>query len=188
MNFMYNLTRFLLLFFMLLLGVGCQQKEEARRPLTQSKSSSINSSIERNIEVIKDEESLFKNYISKDIINTYINSKNGFWYTYIKRRLKDSIRPGTGDLVNYTYAIHSINDSLIYSKNEVGNLTYRVDKENILPVLRHGLKIMKPNETIKILSPSTLAYGYVGDQKKIKKNQPLIFTITLLSIEYKTNY
>lgn len=185
---MYNSIRFSLLFLMLLLSIGCQQKEEARRPLTQSKLSSINTSIERNIEVVKDEEGFFKNYIATDTSNTYTNSKNGFWYTYIARQLKDSIRPQTGDLVNYTYAVHSINDSLIYSNNEIGNLTYRIDKEDILPILRHSLKMMKANETIKVLSPSALAYGYVGDQKKIKKNQPLIFTITLLSIEYKTNY
>ncbi|PJC60215.1 MAG: gliding motility-associated peptidyl-prolyl isomerase GldI, partial [Flavobacteriales bacterium CG_4_9_14_0_2_um_filter_35_242] len=48
--------------------------------------------------------------------------------------------------------------------------------------LQNGLKLMKENEEVMFLFPSFLAYGVLGDRKKIKTNQPLIYTVYLKKI------
>lgn len=180
---MFKCIKFLGFPILLSLFVSCAQNEPARKPISKSKENVIHSSAKMNMELIKSEEDLITNYIDSHSENTYINSKNGFWYTYLKRELKDSIRPIAGNTVVYTYNISTLQDSVLYTKNDIGTLNYLVDKEDILPVLRHSLKLMKSNESIKVVTPSILAYSYLGDKQKIDKNQPLIFTIELQSIE-----
>jgi FKBP-type peptidyl-prolyl cis-trans isomerase len=45
--------------------------------------------------------------------------------------------------------------------------------------LRDGIKLMRKNEKVTFLFPSHMAYGYRGDTKRIKTNQPIICTVTL---------
>lgn len=188
MNFMFKAFKYgMFAVISATLFFACQQKEQAQKPISQSKENIIKNSVTRNKEVITNEETLISNYIKGNKALEFNNSQLGFKYAYINRRVKDSIRPTLGDTVQYTYEISSIADSIIYTQKEIGNLTYEVDKQDILPILRNGLRMMKAKETIKVVTPSTLAYGYLGDQNKIAKNQPLIFTITLESIT-KTNF
>ncbi|MDR0229516.1 MAG: gliding motility-associated peptidyl-prolyl isomerase GldI [Flavobacteriaceae bacterium] len=185
---MFNTAKYIVLaVFSAIFFVACQQKEEAQKPISQSKENVIKNSVTRNKEVITNEETLIANYVKKSKDVEFNNSQLGFQYAYINRRVKDSIRPTLGDTVRYTYEISNLTDSIIYTQKEIGNLTYEVDKQDVLPILRNGLKMMKAKETIKVITPSALAYGYLGDQNKIAKNQPLIFTITLESIT-KTNF
>ena len=179
---MFNPRLYLALVSAFIMMTSCQPKEEARKPISQSKSIETKLSIDRNIELRESEEDIFKKYIEKDVENDYIHSKSGFWFTYLDRQVKDSIRPLKGDIVRYTYEIHAVNDSVIYSQKEIGSRTYKVDEEDILPVLRTSLKTLKTNERIKVLTPSSLAYSYLGDQKSIAKNQPLLFIVSLESI------
>lgn len=179
--FKYNLCFTLLACVFLL--TSCQEKDEARKPISNSRSVETKLSIDRNIELRESEDDIFTKYRTKDAANTYIHSNTGFWFTYLKREVKDSIHPQKSDIVQYTYEIRQVNDSIIYTQKEIGTLTYKVDEEDILPVLRHSLKILKPAESIKVLTPSSQAYSYLGDQKAIAKNQPLIFIISLESIK-----
>ncbi|MGG5577345.1 gliding motility-associated peptidyl-prolyl isomerase GldI [Myroides sp. C15-4] len=172
---------FALLAFTCLL-TSCQEKQEARKPISQSKSVETKLSIDRNIELRESEEDIFTRYREHDTANEYFHSNTGFWFAYQQREVKDSIKPKKGDLVRYTYEIHSVNDSIIYAKTDIGSLTYKVDEEDILPVLRSSLKMLKAKEQIKVLTPSNMAYSYLGDQKAITKNQPLIVIISLESI------
>ncbi|WP_026038840.1 gliding motility-associated peptidyl-prolyl isomerase GldI [Myroides injenensis] len=180
---MIKIIKFSFCFISLLIVTSCFKKEEARKPISEKRETTLTSSIERNTELVQNEEDSFTAYINKDKNNTYSHTKNGFWYTYLQRELKDSLKPQAGDNVTFTYEIRNLHDSLIYSAAEIGSINYIVDKEELLPILRHSIKLMKQNEKIKTLAPSALAYSYLGDKNKISKNQPLIFTIELKSIE-----
>ena len=54
-------------------------------------------------------------------------------------------------------------------------------------VMCFWLGIMKVGEKVTFLFPSHLAYGYLGDNKRIDRNVPLLYTVTLNKIEKSTN-
>ena len=54
----------------------------------------------------------------------------------------------------------------------LGIVDYVVDKDNILPALREGVRLMRPNEIVVFLFPSYLCYGYQGDGNKVGVSQP----------------
>ena len=63
---------------------------------------------------------------------------------------------------------------------------YKVDKEDFIPALQDGIKLMKKGETIIFVIPSYRAFGVSGDGNKIGINQPIKSTVKLIDI--KTNH
>jgi len=89
--------------------------------------------------------------------------------------------PKKGDLVRFQYQIEDLNQNIIYNKKSLGVVNYALDEEELLPALREGLRMIRPNEVVVFLFPSYLCYSYQGDGDKIGINQPLRFTVERLS-------
>ncbi|TYB77046.1 gliding motility-associated peptidyl-prolyl isomerase GldI [Bizionia myxarmorum] len=175
------MNKFLLIVCMLITIVGCKSPE-ARRPISAKSGSFIDQSVERNKKLNNRERTAFETVIAKDSVNHYIASKNGFWYAY-KTKVADSlITPGFGDTVIFEYNIKDISDNIIYTKAELKQQTYIMDKQELFTGLREGLKLMRAGETVTFLFPSQKAYGYYGDENKIGTNIPIICEVTVFDI------
>ncbi len=167
------------IFLLTLILVSCSQNKEIRRPISQTSGTFIKESIDRNKKLIKFEEKQIDSIIKSNPEKKYINSADGFWYTYQTQNTTDTLHPKRGDIAYFDYEIKDLKGAIIYSKDELKPKTYYVDKEDIIIGLRNGIKLMKKNETVTFLFPSHKAFGYHGDSKKIKPNEPLQITVNL---------
>ena len=158
--------------------VSCKE-QQARMPISHSSGTFLKESIARNKKLITGEESKIDSIIKSDTSKKFYTSTKGFWYTYITRNEKDTLRPKKGDIAQFDYEIMDFKGNVVYSEVELRPQTYAVDKQNIIKGLREGIKMMRKNEKVTFLFPSYLAYGYRGDEKSIKSNQPIICTVTL---------
>lgn len=165
-----------------MLIVACAEPQ-AREPVSRSTGSFLKESVERNKALIAKEEANIQKYIKQDSSNTYVASKNGFWYFYNTKMEQESYFPKKGDTLTYELNISKMAGDPIYKKEEIGVQQYVVDKQQIFPGLRYGLQLMKKGETATFLFPSHVAYGYHGDNKRIGTNVPIKSTITLLDIK-----
>jgi len=163
---------------MAVLLASCSQ-QQARRPLTQTSGKFMKESVDRNIKLIANEESLIDSVISKHPERKYIASKKGYWYYYENENTKDTLTPKRGDVAYFDYEITDLRGNVIYSEVELKPQTYLVDKQNILMGLRDGIKLMKKNEKVSFLFPSHLGHGYRGDNDRIPPNLPLTVTVSL---------
>ena len=162
--------------------ISCKSPE-ARRPISVKSGSFIDESIERNIQLYKNEKARFQEIMDANPDQNYLISQNGFWYTYNTKIESDSLpRPEFGDIVNFDYNVKTINGDVVYTNDETKPDTYIIDKQELFTGLREGLKLMKAGETATFLFPSAIAYGYYGDQNKINTNTPLICKVTIYSI------
>ena len=89
--------------------------------------------------------------------------------------------------MEFTYNILDIKGNDIYIDDNLKPIKYVVDKEEIIPALRYGIKELKVGESGLFLMPSFLSYGYQGDGEKIIPNQPLIIEINLISLKFNIN-
>jgi gliding motility-associated peptidyl-prolyl isomerase len=161
--------------------------QEPRRPVSQKTATIISETIEQNKKLIALENEFIENYIAQDTIHAYQIATNGFWYYY---NLKDEIKsvfPKFGDVVEIAYNIQDVYGNEIYSKKALGVKSYAIDKESFIAGLQEGLKLMKVGETMTFLIPSYRAYGFIGDGHKIKSNQTIKSTVTLLNIKNSKN-
>lgn len=168
--------------FIFSLFVSCSEPE-ARRPITASKSYSLASTTKDLKKINQLEQAKVLAYIGKDSGSTYLSSPNGFWYQYLEKIELDLPKPKIGDLVEISYEIFDLNNQKIYSKEELGIKNYKVDKEDFIPALQQGIKMMKKGETIKFVIPSLNAFGLVGDNNKIGINKSIISIVTLINIK-----
>lgn len=172
---------FLIPVFALLLA-SCSQ-QQARQPVSRSSGTFMRESVERNKKLIAGEEAKIDSIIKHDKAHTYTATPKGYWFYYITKNEKDTVRPHKGDVAMFDYEIHDLEGNIIYSDVELRPQTYVVDKENILMGLRDGIKQMKKDEKMVFLFPSHLGFGYRGDTKRVGPNTPLIVTVTLNDIK-----
>ncbi|WP_019038048.1 gliding motility-associated peptidyl-prolyl isomerase GldI [Psychroflexus tropicus] len=171
----------LLVLLSLFMFTGCKSPEP-RKPISRASKSFTNKSLKINKAIVKKEEAYIKEMIQKDSANTYITSADGFWY-YYNTKSNDSITPQFGDEVEFNYNLLTLQGDTIYSRKEIGERAYIIDKEEIFTGLRQGLKLMKEGETVTFLFPSHQAYGYYGDNDKIGTHVALKSTVTLNEIK-----
>lgn len=175
--------RYSLLLVILIFSFSCS-KIEPRRPINPKPSTTLYSeAMQQNKILNKREDDKIAQLIKNDSLNVYLQSSNGFWYTYVTKKEENIRTPEKGDEVVLEYSISDLNDSIIYSKNELGIKSYKVDKEDFISGLQKGIKLMKKGETITFVIPSYSAFGVVGDNNRIGVNQSIKSTVTLINIK-----
>ena len=176
---MKNLSKIMLLFIIFMTFVSCKQQQQARMPISRSSGTFMKESAIRNKKLIAGEEGKIDSIIKSNPKIQYIASKKGYWYHYQIKNERDTLRPKKGDVAQFDYEIQDLKGNVVYSEVELRPQTYVVDKQNIMMGLRDGIKLMHKNEKVTFLFPSHMGYGYHGDNKRIKSNQPIICTVTL---------
>lgn len=167
----------------LFLMLGSCKGPEPRRPVQQKSGSFFKESIERNRKLLAEEEKLIQDIIRKDSLKHYNHSNAGSWYHYLKVNDTSAYTPLTDDVVTMTYDLLTLGNDTIYSADDIGTVRYKVDKQELFMGLRDAVKLLKEGERATFLFPSSLAFGYHGDNNKIGTNVPLKSTVTLLKIE-----
>ncbi len=164
--------------------ISCQTPEEPRKPISHQSGSYMKESSERNKKIAAKEKKAILSIIEKDTL-VYKQSQNGFWYAYLTKNEKDTIKPKKGDQVIFQYSISDLNGNEIYSLEELGEKEYFIDEEVIFSGLRQGLKLMKEGEKVNFIFQSFKAFGTTGDREKIASNTPIIAEVELLEINQK---
>lgn len=176
---------------LILLGMNlvtcCSQKQEPRRPISHKSGEFMKQSVERNKKLNNQEEQLIANLIKKDTVNKYISSSKGYWFYYNKKNVVAQPKPVTGDITVFDYEIKDLNGNIIYNQAELKTQNYKVDKQDFIMGIQHGIKQMQEGEKVTFLFPSHLAFGYHGDNNKIGTNKPLMCTVTLHDIKKENN-
>ncbi|MGB7392795.1 MAG: gliding motility-associated peptidyl-prolyl isomerase GldI [Pricia sp.] len=171
---------FWLLFVITIAGCG---GPEPRRPVEVKSGSFFTESVERSKKRLAKEEQQMQAIMERDTAQDYVHSASGSWYRYDVVKPEADYTPQPDDLVTMTYNIIGFDGDTIYTKDDIGVLTYKVDKQDLFPGLRNSVKLLKEGETATFLHPSSLAYGYHGDGEKIGVNVPVMSTLSILKIE-----
>ncbi|WP_461534170.1 gliding motility-associated peptidyl-prolyl isomerase GldI [Sinomicrobium sp.] len=161
--------------------LSCNEPE-ARRPVQVKTGEFFRKSVERNKALLAAEQEHIQKLIAEDSLHHYLSSSNGYWYYYTQRDSTATYTPKTGDIVVVNYDIRLLDNSVVYSSEEIGNITFEVDKEALFPGLRTAIKLLKKGETASFLFPSALGYGYHGDENRIGTNVPIKSTVSLIDI------
>ena len=167
---------------LLLLAAACKDPE-ARRPVQGQTDRFIEESVIRNRKLLAQEETRIRQVMATDSMNTYQQSGSGFWYARNKKTDEEGIQIEPNDAVTLSYMLATLDNDTLYSADDIGVLLVKVDKEALFPGLREGLKLLRNGDTATFLFPSSLGYGYPGDQDRIGTNVPLRCQVTILNVE-----
>ncbi len=158
-----------------------------RKPIQVKSGSFYKASVTRSKEILAQEEAVIQSLIEKDTSHTYFSSADGFWYHYEVQNAKDEYRPKTNDEIVFTYNVMTLQGDTIYKKSTIGLVQHAIDKSQLFPGLRNGLKLLKSGEQATFIFPSSQAYGYKGDTGKIAPLTPIKSSVNVLKIIRRTD-
>ncbi len=88
-----------------------------------------------------------------------------------------------GKVASINFEVRLITGDICYSSSKDGIKELLIGKSGEISGLEEGILLLKVGDRAKFIIPSHLAYGLLGDEKKIPKRATLIYDVELLKIK-----
>ena len=108
-------------------------------------------------------------------------TKSGLRYKIYKKGV--GIRPVDGQKVKLEYTLNLIRGEIIYNSKNDGPLEFVLGEGDEPTGLHEMVKLMRVGSRAKVIIPSYLAYGLVGDENKIPPNASLFYDLYLVEVQ-----
>ena len=127
--------------------------------------------------------------MESDQINKYIKRRKwdvvktgtGLRYLIYKKGIGATAKEGQRALVRYTVML--LSGDTAYSTKETGPQEFLIGMDNVESGLHEGIQYMRVGEKAKLILPSFLAHGLIGDRNKIPMRSTIIYDIELLDLK-----
>ena len=172
---MDNRVKLLFSIISILFITSCQERE-ARLPVSVNSGVDYTESITLSKKINQREERQFRKYIEKQDLK-FERSSFGFLY-HVTSKSNNSIQ--SGDEVQYTETVEGLDGQIIYT---VITRSVIVDHQDEIKGMHEGLKLMSNESEAIFIFPSHQAFGFHGDDKKVKSNTPLVYRIKVLKVK-----
>ncbi len=90
-------------------------------------------------------------------------------------------KPSPGDLVRLNYTLTLLTGDTVYSSKEDGPLLFEVGKGQVVTGMEEAILLLEVGDRAKIIIPSHLAFGLIGDQDRINHKATLVYDIEFVS-------
>lgn len=182
MCLMFRLNRFkpLLLTCLSFWLVACHSEldTEKDQPLNQEKIKQQFVKANQQL-VVKENDEM--DYYQKSHQMPFVKTKSGIRFFVYKTSAKgDSIK--NGDIIKIEYTVSLLDGTICYSSKNDGAKKITVGMEDVEDGLHKALTYFKSGDKARILIPSHLAHGLLGDTKKIPPQSPIMYDIDIISI------
>ena len=171
---MFNKLFFIFSVIIIVFISSCKE-QEPRLPVSVSSGIDYTESIELSKKINQREEREFRKYLEKQDLE-FKRSNFGFLY-YITNTSSSLI--SSKDQVKFTEIVEDLDGVVIY-KSITKNLI--VDHQEEIIGIHEGLKLMSEGSEAVFIFPSHQAFGFHGDDNRIKSNTPLIYRIRVISV------
>ncbi len=101
---------------------------------------------------------------------------------YMIYRNGDGHYPKEGDTVTIKYSVNLLNGDLIYRSDTATPYAFILGKRNIVSGLEEGIMLMNAGSRSKLILPSHLAFGLLGDMSKIPSRAVLVCDVEICAI------
>ncbi|MGB0389976.1 MAG: FKBP-type peptidyl-prolyl cis-trans isomerase [Salibacteraceae bacterium] len=96
---------------------------------------------------------------------------------------------GNGDsvkvnrMVEVEYTITMLNGDTVYTSNNQGSKQFKVGMDHIETGIHEAVTYMRVGDKSRVILPSHLAHGFMGDDQSIPPNASLIYHLQILSVQ-----
>ncbi len=122
----------------------------------------------------------------REIIGNYIERKGlkmtesptGFWYMIENGGSGNLFKDN--DIIKMNYDCSLLDGTKCYSSGTLGPKEIILGKSEVEQGMNEGLRLLKPGARAVFILPPFLAYGFVGDGKKIPPRSIIIYEVSIL--------
>jgi FKBP-type peptidyl-prolyl cis-trans isomerase FkpA len=172
------MSRFLLLFlvFVLFLTGSCKNQSNEEKPIDWN----TEKSTKMNKQFSAEEEIEINLFLARKSEWKMQKTGSGLRYYVYEHGEGEPALPN--DYVDIEYTISLLDGTECYSTADDEVEEIKVDKAQVESGIQEGIKLMKQGDKAKLVIPSHLAHGIVGDMSKIPPLSTLLVDIHLVKI------
>ena len=163
---------------LILVMSSCHEKPQ---PTVPSSDRELKESLEKANRVMASEE-------EEDIVNfvrrhqwEMISTGTGMRYQIVKTVQGPLIQQG--QRVTAEYALYDIFGDVVYCSDTEGLMDFVVGYGGAVDGIDEAIRHLHVGDQARVIVPSHLGYGLVGDQKKVPGRATLIYTLNILKAE-----
>lgn len=166
--------RVLTIFLLSILFLSCRERTDRTASAYRPEK---NDMIDVNRYIIQKDKERIQSYFERKGL-TMTETSTGLWYCIT--------RAGEGELfadndrVIYNYQCHLLDGTLCYSSENQGPNDIRIGRSELPAGLNEGMKLLRPGSEAIFILPPFLAYGLIGDGRKIPPRSPLVYNIQVI--------
>lgn len=166
---------FLTLVFLL---PACREKP---RPVVVSSDSELKEGLEKaNRYLVNDEEEDIENFVRRHQWEM-VSTGTGMRYQVVKAGDGSLIQPG--QTVTMEYVLYDIFGDVVYTSENDGLIKFVVGHGGVVTGVDEAVRHLHQGDVARVVVPSHLGYGLVGDQKRIPGRATLIYTLIIKEVQ-----
>lgn len=138
-------------------------------------------SVRLNQELATEQELDIRVYLSQNEKWKVEETGSGLRYIRLKSTDGEAVQPGMEAKVEYSVSL--LDGTKCYETPSDEYDVFKVDNSDVESGIHEGIKLMRVGEKMKLVFPSHLAHGLVGDMDKVPPLSPLVVDIELIAVE-----
>ena len=149
---------------------ACQGRNDNKRSVFKPTSSEM---ADMNNYLIKKDKERIESYIERKGL-TLTETSTGLWYTILKEGKGDFLTDG--NIIRYEYDCILLDGTNLYNTQE----QIQIGRSELPIGLYEGLQLLQRGGEAIFILPPFLAFGLIGDGRRIPPRATLVYTISVL--------
>ena len=171
---------FKILTILLILSVFQYSCKENKTPEKQINPTEYKESLMKvNKKMVKSEDEQIEDYIAR---YGWKMKKTGTGLRYMVYEQGSGPKAEIGKIARINFSVSLLNGDICYTSDLKGPKEFLIGQGGVESGLEEGILFLKKGDRVKIILPSHLAFGLVGDLDKIPAKAVLIYDIELLEL------
>lgn len=158
----------------LLVFYSCRQQEEQKIEWNKEMSTNLGKKI------AKEEEIDIALFMDQHRRYQFENTGSGLRIAYVKKG--EGLKAETGMTAELQFKIALLDGTICYESELDRNDYLKIDKEDVESGIQEGIKMMREGDVCKLIVPSHLAHGLLGDFDKIPPLSVLVIDLELIAL------
>lgn len=141
---------------------------------------SVEQSTEMNEQFTREDEINIRLYLERRKEWEMTSTGTGLRYWIYENH--DGPTAESGDRVDVKFQVKTLKDSLLYETTENEISSFKLDRSDVETGVMEGIKYLSEGDKAKLIIPSHIAHGLLGDFKKIPPLEVLVVDLELVKI------
>jgi len=159
---------------------SCNQKPGTLQQEGKGKPSSKEALVKANRYLVKSENENIENYIER---HGWKMKATGSGLRYMIYKEGSGPKAQKGQVAVLNYKLMLITGDVLYSSDKDGPLIFQIGYGGVESGLEEAILLLRKGDKARLIIPSHLAHGLLGDQKKIPPRSTVIYDIEVVNLK-----
>ena len=171
------LLRYITLILLFSASLSCRNEADKQRHISGPDKTEM---ADLNRYFVQKDRERIQNYIERKDLKMNETS-TGLWYQVTNMGEGDFFKEK--DKVTMNFICSLLDGTVCYTSEDLGPREFILGRSEMEAGLNEGLRLLKPGAEAVFIIPPYLAYGLIGDRKKIPSRAILVYKIEILTVK-----